>query len=137
MISVVMLICALRRADQRDSFQILFARVRSRHGAQHFRGARLHWQVYVVAQFRLRIDGRHDVRSKIARMRSGKAHAANSGTSATASSNSRKPHSAWRWVRVGIDGLAQHLHFGVTEFAPTPALRATPSRWRGCVPARA
>ena len=113
MVSVVMLISRLRGLHPGDAFQILLAGVLAEHGVEHSRRAALHRQMHVIAERRDGVDGVHNVLGEVARMRSGEAHAADSGNLADGRQQFRKDLLV-RGIGVGIHVLAEQLNVGVS-----------------------
>src|SRR5438552_3479277 len=106
---------AFRAAYHRDFFEIFIAGVSALHGAEHAIRTGLRWQVNVIADFFVALDGLNDVRAKIARMRRGEAHAAHAGHFRRGAQKFGEFHFGRRRIRIGIYGLPEELDFGVAK----------------------
>ena len=96
----------------------------------------LYRQMNMIAQRRDGLDGLDDVFAEVARVRGGKAHAADAGNFADSGQQFRKGLLPCR-IAVGVHVLAQQLNLGVAQSRPSAGLRPAPSRTSGCALCRA
>src|SRR5207249_862567 len=108
-------------ADANNFFEVLLASVPPPHPGEDLRRARLHWQVYVVTQRGIALDGFYDLVSKVARVGGGKPHAPDTGNLRCASQQFCKVATPGR-VPVRVDVLPQKLDLSVALVRQTPAL---------------
>ena len=136
MMSVVMLMGRRAERIQCDFFEIFVARVGAQHLLENAVGARLHGQMNVVAEGRSGVDGFDDFASEVVGMRGGETHAANSGNRGDGQEQIDEIHAPGRGIAIGVHGLTEQLHFGVTANRRGGGLLPERRRWRGCAGGR-